>query len=127
MVAVAFNPAAWNARRRELRLSYRALGARAGVSEPTVKRILNGNADTASFATVVAILRALGLGVTIEPSQSATQMRREAARRKARELARLVQGTIGLEAQGVDARTLDDIAAQIEIDLLAGPARRLWE
>jgi len=112
-------------RRREIGMPYSALAHRSGVSEPTVKRILGGHGGAASFENVAAVARALG--VTIESGEAdAEQVCREQARRKAEQIARLVQGTSGLEAQAVSAATYRLLVDRSYRELLAGPRRRLW-
>ncbi len=127
MVASAsVNIASLNHRRRRLGMSFRALAARSGVSEPTVKRLLRGDEHNASISTVLAIARALGVDLRLE-EQDIGEMRSRQARRKAEWVARMVQGTSGLEAQAVDGRTLREIIEKTVHELLAGPARRIWE
>lgn len=108
-------------------MSYRALAARSGVSEPTIKRVLGGRMEEAAFGNVMAIARGLGIFVMSKETESERAMKKAAARRKAVALAGLVQGTSGLEAQALDARGVEAMVEQIEDELLAGPARRLWE
>lgn len=106
-------------------MSYAALAARSGVSEPTVKRILGGRVGEASFANVVAVAEALGasLGVAeIEPDE----LCRRQARRKAEEIARLVQGTSALEGQAVDPAAYAGLVERSYHQLMAGSRRRLW-
>lgn len=115
-----------NNRRRRLGMSFRALAARSGVSEPTVKRVLRGDEHNASISTVLAIARALGIDLRLE-EEDIGEMKAREARRKAEWVARMVQGTSGLEAQAVDERTLREIIEKTVHELLAGPARRLWD
>lgn len=119
------SPASLNARRRALGLTHAALAARSGVSEPTVKRILGGHLAEASFANVSAVLDALGLSLQTG-EVSVREMREHQARRKAEEIARLVQGTSALESQAVDDATYRELVERTYHELLAGPARRLW-
>jgi transcriptional regulator with XRE-family HTH domain len=113
------------ARRVDLGMSFSTLAARSGVSEPTVKRILGGRGAEASFANVAAIAAALGapLGIAERDLQ---EFCREQARRKAEEIARLVQGTSALEAQAVDAATYERLVEKSYHELMAGSRRRLW-
>lgn len=112
-------------RRRDLGLTFAALSARSGVSEPTVKRILGGRMAEASFAHVVAIARALGTPFTTE-AQDVDEMLRARARTKAEHVARLVQGTSALEAQAVDDAEYRRLVERTYHELLAGSRRRLW-
>ena len=112
-------------RRRDLGLSFAALSARSGVSEPTVKRILRGRLPEASFAHVVAIARAVGAPIASH-EQDVDEMLRARAREKATMVARLVQGTSALEAQGIDDVEFGRLVERTYHELLAGPRRRLW-
>jgi transcriptional regulator with XRE-family HTH domain len=113
-------------RRRDLGLSYEGLSKRCGVSRPTVQRILSGRQPAASFANVVAIAEALGLGLRFESRADPGRLRREQAERKARRLVSLVQGTSGLEGQAVDREAVEAMVEQTTHELLAGPKRKLW-
>jgi transcriptional regulator with XRE-family HTH domain len=112
-------------RREALGMTHGALAARSGVSEPTVKRILGGHLAEASFANVAAIANALGvpLGATeIDPDE----LCRQQARKKAEQVARLVQGTSALESQAVDEHAYRRLVERSYHELLAGSRRRLW-
>lgn len=125
MSTTPLNHAHLNLRRRALGLTFAALSARSGVSEPTVKRILGGRLAEASFTHVVAIARALGTPITAEP-QDVEDMLRDRARRKAEAVARIVQGTSALESQAVDDATYRGLVERTFHELLAGSRRRLW-
>lgn len=112
-------------RREALGMSHAALAERSGVSEPTVKRILGGRLEEASFANVTAIAGAMGISVEMAESD-ADEACRGQARRKAEEVARLVQGTSALENQAVDAATYQRLVERTYHELLAGSKRRLW-
>lgn len=115
-----------DARRRALGMSHRVLARRAGVSEPTVKRVLSGKGPDTSHRHFEAIAAALGLTMRLE-GEDELVLRQRAAQRKAEWLVRQVQGTSGLEAQGVDVATLSAMVEQTYHELMAGPARRIWE
>lgn len=112
-------------RREALGMSHAALASRSGVSEPTVKRILGGQLGAASFANVIAIAEALGVSFGLVETD-ADEFRRQQARRKAEDVARLVQGTSALESQAVDGDTYRRIVERSYHALLAGSKRRLW-
>lgn len=112
-----------SARRHELGMSYPALAERSGVSEPTVKRILSG--QDASFANVTAVAAAMGLKLGFEETD-AQDLRRAQAEKKARHIARMVQGTSALESQAVDDATYQRLVEKSLHELLAGSSRRLW-
>ena len=61
------------------------------------------------------------------PAQVQFELREAQAQRKAAEIGRLVQGTMGLEAQGVSQQKLDQLVRQKTHKLLAGSRRKLWE
>lgn len=114
-----------NARRKQLKMPVEVLVKRSGVPRPTVFRILRGNEDSVRFGNVRKVADVLGLsfgGDPIEPEE----MRRREAKRKARLLSRLTQGTMGLEAQAVSNQLLAELEEQTVAKLLAGKGRKLW-
>jgi transcriptional regulator with XRE-family HTH domain len=92
-----------------------ALASRSGVSVPTVKRILAGKSDSASFANVAAVAEALGIAVSFE-ARDPDDLRREQARAKSEWLARPMADTAGYQR----------LVERCYHDFLAGPPRRLW-
>ena len=112
-------------RRRALGLTFPALAARSGVSEPTVKRILGGHLEEASFANVAAVAAALGAAIVVDEVDTDDLLRAQ-ARAKAEEVARLVQGTSALESQAVDADSYRRLVERSYHELMAGSRRRLW-
>lgn len=118
-------------RRARLAMSKTAVAQRSHVSLPTVNRILSGKEAHPTVANLQAIANTLGvvvrLGTTIEieEPQTAEQFRREQAQRKAQQLVSMVQGSMALEAQGVDQNTIQEMIEQIRYELLRSP-RRLW-
>lgn len=112
-------------RRSALGMSHAHVSVRAGVPEPTVKRILGGGLAAASFANVAAIAEALGAPIG-GPAIDVEEFRRRQARTRAERVARLVQGTSALEAQAVDHATYERLVERTYHELLAGPPRRLW-
>jgi transcriptional regulator with XRE-family HTH domain len=108
------------------------LARRAGVSLPTIRRLLSGREDRARTDIVAAIAEALGVEVRLGQTQyvhetiDVSAFRMLQARAKARKLARLVQGTMALEAEAVAEDVLDEIEEQNVHALLAGSGRRLW-
>jgi transcriptional regulator with XRE-family HTH domain len=115
-----------NARRRELQMTFAILAERSRVSIPTVTRTLTGHNPNVSLENVAAIADALGMNVEIVPRVSVLDLREEQARRKARQLSGIVQGTQGLESQAVSHIELNDIVRGTVHQLLSGPARKLW-
>jgi len=119
-------------RRARLGMSKAALARRSGVSLPTVQRLLSGRESRARMDIVAAIAAALGVEVRLSDSpcvyetSDVSAFRRAQARAKARRLARLVQGTMALEAEAVGTDVLEELEERNIHALLAGPGRRLW-
>ena len=113
-------------RRHLLKMSKAALARRSGVSLPTVDRILTGKEQRPAFDCLLAIARALGVEIQMQETQGVHEFRKARAQMKAVRIARMVQGTMGLESQGVDTQALDDMVEQTACELLAGPQRNLW-
>lgn len=111
--------------REALGMSYAVVAVRSGVSEPTVKRIFAGQIGEASFANVAAVAEALGAPLGMEETDPDELCRRQ-ARLKAERIAKLVQGTSGLESQAVEKREYDRLIERSYHQLLAGSRRKLW-
>src|SRR5476651_246282 len=94
-----------NTRRKQLKMPIDALVKRSGVPRPTVFRILRGKAVSVRFGYVASVAGALGLPFGAAPVEP-EELRLREARRKARLLARMTQGTMGLEAQAVSSKLL---------------------
>jgi transcriptional regulator with XRE-family HTH domain len=120
-------------RRRELGMSRAAVARLAGVSEPTVTRILTDKEAGPTLPVMCAIAAALRveirLGETIKFASvvDADVYRTERARKKAVRLVSGLQGSMGLESQAVDSQTLNKMIDRTTIELLAGSKRKLWE
>lgn len=121
-----------DSRRIRLRMSKADLARRAGVSLPTVQRLLRSQEGDARLETIAALAAALGVEVRLSDSPEVhesigvTAFRAQQARKKARRLVELVQGTMALEAEAVDASVLEQMEETNFHALLAGPPRRLW-
>ena len=61
------------------------------------------------------------------PIADEEELRERQAEQKAREIAKMVQGTMGLEGQGVSPEELEKLVRRNTIRLLAGSRRKLWE
>ncbi len=114
-----------NTRRKLLKMPVDALVKRSGVPRPTVFRILRGKTDTVRFGYVQKVAGVLGLAFG-HPPIDPEELRRREAKRKARLLSRLTQGTMGLEAQAVSGELLKELEEQTVTKLLAGKGRKLW-
>ncbi len=112
-------------RRKMLGIGFQSLASRSGVSIPTVKRIFGGQIAAASFGNISAIAEALGLSFELGES-SVDALCRQQARKKAMQVARLVQGTSALESQAVEKDTYKRMVEKSFREILAGPKRKLW-
>lgn len=119
-------------RRARLGMSKTDLARRARISVPTAQRLLSGREKRARTDVVAAIAAALGVEVRLSDeayvyeSTEVSAFRRKHAEEKAKRLARLVQGTMALEAEAVESSVLEELEEQNIHALLAGPGRRLW-
>src|SRR5271166_2818476 len=114
-----------NARRKKLKMPVDVLVKRSRVPRPTVFRILQGKIDTVRYGYVAKVAGVLGLTFGTAPLDP-DEMRKNEAKRKARLLARLTQGTMGLESQAVSADALKDFEKETVVRLLADSGRKLW-
>lgn len=112
-------------RRRELGMSRSALAKRSHVSLPTINRIMSKERDGASLANVAAIADALGMELTAESRVESSELCRQLAQDLARRLVTSVQGTCGLEGQGLDQRDLERLVSETTERLLRSK-RKLW-
>ena len=113
-------------RRKSLKMSRPVLARRSGVSLPTVNRILSGGDERATYASLRAIARALGMDFELKSIASEQDLAEQEAHAKAEEIVRMVQGTSALESQAVGRETYIQMIRQTVHELMAGPRRRLW-
>lgn len=111
---------------RQLGMTYPVIARRSGISLPTVKRIMGGRYKDAQLASIEAIARAVGMSLHSAVDTDADTMRLRQAEKKAEKIARQVQATSALEAQGVDSATLKSIRNKIVHELLTGAKMNLW-
>ena len=123
-------------RRRRLGISYRRLAELSGVSQPTVQRLLAGKIAAPAMNSVISIAHALGVdrlsigpdgSIRFDASRSVQELREQQARKKARSLVGMVQGTSALEGQAVGPTVYQELVERAYHRLLAGPRRNLWE
>ncbi|MFC1610479.1 helix-turn-helix domain-containing protein [Myxococcota bacterium] len=111
-------------RRDELGLTNVGLARLTGLGLATVQRALSdGNAR---LGTLTRIADALGVDLVATERVPITRLREGQARRKARELVGLVQGSSALEAQAVGNAETEAMIERTVRDLLRGSNRALW-
>ena len=103
-----------------------ALALRSRVSPSTVNRVLTGDLSHTTVANLRAISRALGVEVFLQEQESDVDLMERQAKAKAEQLVGMVQGTMGLEAQGVDGSALEQMKRRTVHELVAGSRRSLW-
>lgn len=113
-------------RRRQLGMSVAGLAERSGVSTSTVNRVLSGDCGGTAIASVCAIANALGVSLKMEERLDPVAFQEQEAERKARRLVGMIQGTTGLEAQGVSREEMEQMVRRTVHELMAGSKRRLW-
>lgn len=114
-------------RRQELGMTVTALAKRSGVSRATVNRILSGDYGSATMWNVMAVAEALGMKTHFSPEADAYSYRKQQARKWAERLVGSVQGTMGLESQGIDPVDRDRLVDETTDSLVSGSKRKLWE
>jgi transcriptional regulator with XRE-family HTH domain len=120
-------------RRRELGMSRAAVARLSGVSEPTVARVLTDRERAPTLPVIQAIAAALRVEIRLGESFKiaslidADDYRRQRAKAKAIRLIHRLQGSMGLEAQAVDVKTVEKMVERTITELLAGSKRKLWE
>ena len=112
--------------RRALKMTLRSLAERAKVSRATVCRVLKGETAACSFASVLAIARALGAEFQLS-LQEPEEMVEQEVQKRAKKIVDMVQGTMALEAQGVtDATFLEQVVEVAAREIRAVPRKQLW-
>jgi len=114
-------------RRRELGMSRSALAKRSRVSLPTINRIMAKKRDRASLANVVAIADALGMELTADSRVESSEFCRQLAHDLAKTLVASVQGSCGLEGQGLDQHELERLESETTEQLLRSKRKLWWE
>jgi len=112
-------------RMTSLRMTRSALARRSKLSAEAVDRVLEQTADAAT-PDAARVRRCLGLaadGGRLVPNRT---FRKQAARRKARFVMAMVQGTMGLEAQGLDPSGYRKLHQDTYRQLLNANSSKLW-
>ena len=104
-------------------MSYPVLANHSGVPIATLKRIFANNSTKASLVHVLAIAEALGMSMGLSET---IDIRMAQARKKARRVVGMVQGTSALESQGLDEEQIKHMIERTVHELLAGSDRKLW-
>lgn len=104
-------------------MTYPVLANRSGVPIATLKRIFANNSTKASLVHVLAIAEALGMSMGLSET---IDIRMAQARKKARRVVGMVQGTSALESQGLDEEQIKHMIERTVRELLAGSNRKLW-
>jgi transcriptional regulator with XRE-family HTH domain len=112
-------------RRRQLRMTIPQLTRRSGTSPATESRVLRGE-PTVALGYVCAVADALGMQVGLRQRVSVDSLLHEAARRKAKRAAALVQATSALEGQGLSRHQLDAMIERTTRELEAAGGKMLW-
>src|SRR4051812_2332165 len=108
-------PSRLDQRRRGIGMSKKTVAKRSGVSLPTVNRILSGREKRLTLTNIEAIARVLGVVVQIgaktgfEEIGTSRDVRKRQAAMKARQVVKMVQGTMGLESQAVEPALLEQM------------------
>jgi transcriptional regulator with XRE-family HTH domain len=114
-------------RRKRLDMPWEAVAKRSGLSRATAIRILRGDEIEVSFGKVAALAEALGVRIKIQQDETPVEdFVEQQAARIADRLVKAVQGTMALEAQGIDKAHADELARRTKHELLAGSRKRLW-
>jgi len=127
MISSAQAKGPFDARRKALGMPIALLAKRGNVSSATAKRILRGDFQTICFGAVQRVAEVLGMSVDFRSVETVEAMIERQACHKAVRLASLVQGTSGLESQGLDQPEFDRLVHASKLRLLAGAKRRLWD
>jgi hypothetical protein len=115
-----------NSRRKKLEITIGALSRLSGVPVATVNRIL-ADPSSVRFEYVDAVGRVLGVNFLSARRVKVEKVLQDRAFEKARYVAKVVQGTQGLEAAGVDSTGYQRLVEVSAKTLLAGKKRKLWD
>jgi len=113
-------------RRVELGITINSLARISKVSVATVNRIFD-KPGTVSFDSVAAVARVLGVDFVRAKKKPVERMLKDRAFEKAKYVAKVVQGTQGLESAGVDSDGYRRIVTVAAETLLTGKKRKLWD
>lgn len=113
-------------RRKNLGISHRYLAQVTGISVPTVQRIFSGKSSSTSFETVVSLASVLGMAFYCEPRLAEDEVLVQAARRRAHQLALMMQATSTGSSNLLDTEGLAKVEDKLVLELLKGSRARIW-
>ncbi len=123
-------------RRKKLGMSLDVLAVRSGLSRATVVRIVSGKHTSVSILNVAALAEALGVAVELRPTEQGVNLEftptavedfvEKQAHYQAKRLVGMVQGTMGLEAQALDAATASKLVDKTRRKLANSSWKKLW-
>ena len=119
-------PTMLNKRRRQLGITISSLSRMSKVPVATVNRILAEPAKV-RFEHVAAVGQVLGVDFTTAKKVPVKRVLRNRALVKAQYVAKVVQGTQGLEAAGLDSEGYQKLVSVAAEALLSGKKRKLWD
>jgi len=102
------------------------IARRTGISQPTVYRILSGQSQHVQLDHIIKIGRLLGCSLQWDAVLSEEDLITAQADRKAEKAVRMLQGTSGLEGQGLSPKELDRIRKKTKRKILSGSDRKIW-
>ncbi len=115
-----------NQRREHLGISQTRLAEMTGISLPTIQRFFSDNGAKVSLETASKIAEVLGLNLTPKEIIDEQTLLEKHARKKARWLTSVVQGTSSLEAQGLTGSSAKAVEQRFFYELMAGPKSKIW-
>ena len=115
-----------NKRRKQLGITISALARMSGVPVATVNRIL-AEPGKVRFEHVAAVGQVLGVDFATAKKVPVAKVLHNRALEKAQYVAKVVQGTQGLEAAGVDSTGFQRLVTVATETLLSGNKRKLWD
>jgi transcriptional regulator with XRE-family HTH domain len=112
--------------RRLLKMSYRVLADKSGVSLATIRRVLKARKTSSSLDSVLAIAGVLGAAFEVKIEDPEKVVERQILT-TARDIAMMVQGTMALESQGTtDPKHIEALVEIAAREMRAKPRKRIW-
>jgi hypothetical protein len=112
--------------RRAFKMPLHILAESAQLSRATVCRILKEKKTSSSLESVLAIAKVLGAEFEFR-LQEPEKLVEEQIQMRAKRIARMVQGTMALESQGItDPSHFDQLVETAAEEIRAKPRKQLW-